>query len=404
MQRNITLYPWFKFLQSLVFWQATWFLYLQKELSAADAILLYAVYDVATTVLEVPSGYMSDKLGRRITLLWAGVAGAVGAICLAVGESFLAFCAGQTMLGAATAFASGTDSSLLYESLHEDGRGGEIEAQELKAWRFGFAGFAISAVTGGWMALANERWPFYAGALAFVVLLWIVILCREPRRKDGSLWDTRVSMAIIATSLRNPVLVWLFALAVLMYGFSHLHFVFGQPFILEALGGTGLQTEAPLISGLVSATMMIVSVLSSLIALRLRQTIGLAAILLLAFGMQVGLAAIFSATNSSWAVALLFLRMVPISFSQPFITARIQPLLPNEARATYLSIQGLVARLAFAGSLFVASNSVTQGGPMPYSDIKAILFWYAAFGFCALVALALACLRIDLEPAQSNKV
>ena len=54
ISRNISLYRWSRFLRSLSFWQAIWFLYFQDMLSATDAILLYAVYDVATTFLEVP--------------------------------------------------------------------------------------------------------------------------------------------------------------------------------------------------------------------------------------------------------------------------------------------------------------------------------------------------------------
>ena len=50
--RNVALYPWFKFAQNLLFWQATWFLFFQNELSGAEAILLYAIYDLASR-LEV---------------------------------------------------------------------------------------------------------------------------------------------------------------------------------------------------------------------------------------------------------------------------------------------------------------------------------------------------------------
>ena len=50
----------------------------------------------------------------------------------------------------------------------------------------------------------------------------------------------------------NPVLVWLFFITVLMYTYSHIPFVFGQPFILEALNETGFQADAPLVSGVVS--------------------------------------------------------------------------------------------------------------------------------------------------------
>lgn len=406
MSRNVTLYPWFKFFQNLVFWQAVWFLYFQKELSAAEAIVLYAIYDIATTALEVPSGYMSDRIGRRMTLICAGIAGACGTALLAVGDGFAAFATAQVLLGAAAAFASGTDTSLLYESLAAEGRAEEIEPQSLRAWRFGFTGLAISAVLGGLMALSDDTWPFFAGAFAFVVALAISMLFREPPRSNntGSEPTTQQLLASLKTALLHPVLIWLFSLAVLMYGFSHIPFVFGQPFILEALENTGFQSEAPLVSGVVSAIMMVLSVLTSLIALRLRQRIGLPAILLLAFGMQIGLAAVLAMTNSAIAIVLLFLRMVPNSLSQPFIQARIQPLLEDETRATYLSLQSFCGRLLFAASLFLASASVEADGPMAYGDIRQILFWYAAVGVGAFVALLLATRRVALEPVQSNKV
>jgi MFS family permease len=86
--RNTQLYRWSRFLRSLIFWQAVWFLYFQNVLSATAAILLYAVYDVAATLLEVPSGYMSDRLGRKKTLIASAIAGLGGSLLVAVGDNF----------------------------------------------------------------------------------------------------------------------------------------------------------------------------------------------------------------------------------------------------------------------------------------------------------------------------
>ena len=147
--KNVALYPWFKFFQNLLFWQATWFLFFQSELSAAEAVLIYVIFDIATTVFEVPSGYLSDRVGRKITRLLSCAAGLLTALLQAFGTEFWVFALAQVALGIHIAFASGTDSSLLYESLAEEGREDEVEAQELRAWRFNFAALAISAVTGG---------------------------------------------------------------------------------------------------------------------------------------------------------------------------------------------------------------------------------------------------------------
>ena len=182
-----------------------------------------------------------------------------------------------------------------------------------------------------------------------------------------------------------------------MYGYSHLPFVFGQPFILEALDSAGLAAEAPVVSGAVSSVMMLVSVAASLIALRLRRRIGLAAILLLAFAMQIGLAAVLAATGSAIAIAFLLLRMVPDSLSRPFILARIQPLLGDATRATYLSLKSLVGRLLFAGSLFLASGLADDADTMSHTDIRQILVAYVAVGLVALLALGIAARRLPLE-------
>lgn len=399
MSRNVSLYPWFKFSRSLVFWQAVWFLYFQTELSAVEAILLYAIYDVGTTVLEVPSGYMSDLLGRRLTLIVSAIAGFGGAALLAVGSSFEVFALAQILLGASAAFASGTDSALLYESLTAIDRQKEIERQELRAWRFSFAALAISAVVGGVLSFQTNTLPFVAGAVAFVAVLAISLLFKEPAHAGNT--TTQIAelarLQSLKKSLTEPVLIWLFVLTVLMYMFSHIPFVFGQPFILEALKETGLESEAPIVSGLVSALMMILSVITSLFAPSLRDRLGLPAMLLLAFSMQIALCGILALTNDVVAISLLFLRMVPDSLSKPFILASVQPMLSNDSRATYMSLQSFCGRLIFAGTLALASLSATDAAPMPYHEIQQILGWYVIGGILCFAALAATARRTKID-------
>jgi len=236
--RNIALYPWFKFAQSLLFWQAVWFLYFQQSLSPAAAIALYAVYDISVTVLEVPSGYLSDRLGRRKTLIAATLAGVTGSLLLATGGTFAVFVLGQFFLGAAAAFTSGTDSALLYESLAAEGRAQEVEAQETRALQFSLSGFAISAVTGGALALISLKATFLIAGLAMGAATLIAWRFAEPVQR--SVTGVRIGqLAAMRRALGQPVLRWIFGLSVMMYGFSHLPFVFGQPFIVSALGEVG---------------------------------------------------------------------------------------------------------------------------------------------------------------------
>lgn len=392
---NVALYPWFKFFQNLLFWQAVWFLFFQAELSAAEAVLIYVFYDIATTLFEVPSGYLSDRIGRRITLILSAFAGLLGTVLMAVGSGFWVFALAQAALGMHIAFASGTDSSFLYESLAEEGRADEIEAHEVRAWRFSFVALAISAVLGGAMALVDLRVPFFASAIAFVLLLIVVLRLREPaqQRSVSGEW-TRLDALVDA--FRKPALLWLFGLAALMYGYSHLPFVFGQPFILTALEGLSFSAEAPAVSGAVTAAMMLVSVATSWLAPAIRARIGLTGILLLAFAMQIGLVAGLALTGTALAIGLLLLRMVPDSFSRPFILARIQKDLTDDVRATYLSIQSMAARILFAASLYIASGAASDVGLMSFEEISLILSGYAFAGLVAFATLAVSAKRSGL--------
>lgn len=386
--RNIRLYPWFKALQNLLFWQAIWFLFFQSELSAAEAILIYVLYDIATTVLEVPSGYFSDRFGRRLTLIVSAVAGLTAALMQAVGDGFAVFAAAQIALGVHMAFASGTDSSLLYESLAAEGRADEVEAHEVRAWRFTFAALMVSAVAGGAMALYGLRIAYFATAASFGALVVVTLMFTEPPEQRVTEGGELARMGALKKALTDPVLAWIFVISLLMYAYSHLPFVFGQPFILNALDRVGLEGQAPLVSGAVTAVMMALSILTSWFAPAVRRRLGFAGVLLLAFGMQIVIAAGLAATASVFAIALLFLRMVPDSFSSPFVRARVQPLLPSQARATYLSVKSLAGRVFFAATLYLASTGASDVGRMPHDEIRTILAAYAGFGLLALLALA----------------
>ncbi len=400
--RTIALIPWYQFCNSLLFWQAVWFLYFQSELSGAEAIILYSVYDIATTVLEVPSGYFSDRIGRRFTLLLAAVCSLVGCLALAFGGSFAVFALGQSLLGAGSAFKSGTDSALLYGSLAVAGRTEEVEAQELRAWRFTLAGFALSAITGGAMSLWSTKLPFHATAAAFAVAAVLVASMSAPSAKLSTAPSMRSSTASLRRALKQPVLAWLLVLSVLMYSFSHLPFVFGQPFILQALEGLGIAAQAPVVSGAVTSAMMLVSVLASLVAVGLRRRLGLPLLLLLAFGLQIALVGALAASTSVLVIAVLLLRIVPDSLAYPFILARIQPLLEDETRATYLSLQSLGGKIFFAATLMLAATTAQQAGALPAEDLSSILAWYAAGGVICLLGLALTARRIALETPQNT--
>ncbi|MGR3468825.1 MAG: MFS transporter, partial [Shimia sp.] len=355
MTRNIALYPWFRFCQNLLFYQAIWFLYFQETLGPAEAILLYALFEVATTVLEVPSGYASDRLGRRVTLIASAACGVVAIGLQINAETFATFAVAQLFLGGMLAFASGTDSALLYESLNAEGRSAETERQELRAWRFTFTALALSALIGGIAARVDYRLAYVLTTAAFLGALVIAWRFTEPPHEE-KVRTLAADWSQLREALVRPVLLWLFVIFGLAHIYSHLPFVFGQPFILEALATVGLEEETPLVSAAIVTGMMVISLGASLLVGPLRAALGLGGILLVGFAIQIGISAALAASGSVLVIAVLLLRMIPSSFLGPLIIARIQGELHDDVRATFVSLKSFAASMIFAGTLALSST------------------------------------------------
>ena len=386
---NLKLFPWFQFCRNLMFWQAVWFLFFQDQLSAAEAILLIAIYDIGTSFLEVPSGYLSDRIGRRTTLIIAMVCLIAGSALLATGSGFAVFAVAQVLLGAGTAFASGTDSALLYDSLLDEGREHQVAEYELRAWRASFTALAVSALGGGLLAAVTPTLTYAATVAAAIAGLVMALRFHEPSRsRSAANAPLKSQLRLLFGYLRNRSLMWLFVLTMAMYVFSHVPFVFGQPFIAQSLASVGLETQTFVVSGAVVATMMLISVAVSLRAARLEQLIGRGRVFLLALAMQIALIGVLAVTVHPAAIALLLLRMVPDAIARPFILASIQPQLHSTNRATYLSLQSLCARVTFSAALFTTSLGTTQVGALSPDALQAVLAWYLIAGCVVLLILA----------------
>ena len=389
MERNLTIYPYFQAARSLLFWQALWFLYFEGLLSADQAILLAAIYDLGTVFLEVPSGYLSDYLGRRVTLVIATAATALASLLLYTGSTFAVFVVAQLGLGVGSAFISGTDSALLYDSLRAVGRENQVAEYEARSWRYQFAGLAVSAAIGGLLSLADIRLAFLASATAALISLGLALAFRdpEPQATDDRASPPLQQLRNVVAQLKQPPLLWIFAFAVAGYVFSHVSWVFGQPYLKLILSNLGASEQTPLIMGGVISMMMVVSLIAGFIAVPLRRRIGIAGSLMLAMIVQVGLIIAMALVTHLAAVALLLVRMVPSALSRPFVLEVIQPRIKSGYRATYLSMQNLVARLAFAGTLLLSSWAVGGIESLNRSGMTLIFGGYGIAGIIVLVVL-----------------
>ena len=73
-RRVIKLYHAFSFFFSLLFWAPIFYEY-QKQMGLSDSEIfgIQSLYYLAFCFLELPTGFLADRYGHRLSLRWAAI-------------------------------------------------------------------------------------------------------------------------------------------------------------------------------------------------------------------------------------------------------------------------------------------------------------------------------------------
>lgn len=383
LERNVLLYPWYSGVLHAYFWLPVFFLYFNSHFSLSNVLRLEAIYYIAFISFEVPSGYFSDVFGRRKTLLIAN-ASIVCAHCLFfLGSDFFVFVLAQVSLALGFAFNSGTDTSLHYESVAGLGNQSEFADREAKVVRNTFVAGAVAAIVGGGIAYIDLRFAYGLSIVSGLVSLAIVAAMMEPatnETEDSTNIGFVHQLYLCARLLRQPALLWLFCFSVMMVVLNHVPYEFYQPYIALQSDALGISTAStPAVSGTITAITMLVASIAAAKSVWMRNRVGLANALLLTMVFQTIIIMTMGLILHPIVLGLILLRSCPRALMTAPLNAAVAPEIPQRRRATFLSFQSLVGRLAFSGVLVLFSFIETSNDPagdksiFPYLQIAALV-------------------------------
>ncbi len=157
--------------------------YESNGLTMKDIMVLQAIYSIAIVVLEIPSGYLADVIGRRKTLIIGAVFGTVGFTFYSLSYGFLGFLIAEIILGIGQSCISGADSAMLYDSLLERGQEKKYSRFEGRITSLGNTAEAVAGILGGLLAGITLRVPYFAQMFVAFIALPAAITLVEPARK-----------------------------------------------------------------------------------------------------------------------------------------------------------------------------------------------------------------------------
>ncbi|MFT5113622.1 MAG: MFS family permease [Parasphingorhabdus sp.] len=391
VQRNISIYPWFRMAADGYAWIPVFFLYMNTTLSIEKVIQLSAIYYLSVFLLEVPSGYFSDRFGRRQTLMLSALSLIAAYVCFIVGLGFWWFAMGQFLLASGIAMQSGTDTALHYDSLQQLGRESEYQQREAKAEQWGLTSLAIACLAGGLLGSLDLRLAYVYAFISAIVMAILVWRFKEPTHKQNSSLTSQSFAQVLVVcfgKLRKPKLLWLFVFSVVMYAIAHIVFELYQPYLtLVHLPDMVSQLDTPQLSGLVIAISMFGGALGARISTSWQTKLGLAGILAVGMVIQLSIVAAMAYSVSLLVVIMICWRNFPMAFVHAPIRAAIAPHISSSHRATYLSLQGLADRLFFALMLLTLAAGMNSGSAVKHETLQTILLSCLVVGLLLSVLL-----------------
>ncbi len=384
MNRNLKLFSAYLVLIRLDFWMPVFFLYFSSLFTLERVLLLEAVYYLSVVLLEVPSGYFSDRIGRKWALVVAALAGTASGAIFAATTNFTAFCAAQFFYAMFMAFNSGSDTSLLYDTLKAQNREGEILKVEATAHSKSLFFGAFASVAGGAVALLGFRWAYVLSALAYAAATAVALSFEEPP-KTGSAPEATIvkQLGACRARLSSTALKWIFLFYVGRTIFDHIPYEFFQPYLGFVTGAAWL----PLVAGVHLAVTKLVSSGFARKASSMERKWGTVSVLLFTHVIVTALILLMAAWVHPVVVFLLLLRNIPHGLGQSVVNAAIHPRVGSGLRATYLSLQSLAGRLAFAATLCALAGWTGTGTAASQPALARILYGMAAFSALWFIGL-----------------
>ncbi|MEU3886680.1 MFS transporter [Streptomyces sp. NPDC029041] len=181
----------------------------ERGMSLATVAGLFAAHSLTVAALELPTGGLSDVLGRRPVLAVAGALNVVACVLVGLGTTAWVLAAGMVLMGAARALSSGTAEAWYVDTVQEcSGPGADLRTGLARGGSATSAALAVGMLLGGglpWLlgpgtglgarlseatsgAVLPLSVPMLLGAAVRGVLVWYVLTAlREPPRPQATL-------------------------------------------------------------------------------------------------------------------------------------------------------------------------------------------------------------------------
>jgi MFS family permease len=235
VKRNITLLYWFNFLTDFRLYGPFAIIYFSEI--AGSYVLGMAVFSITqltSAFFELPTGVLSDRIGRRKTIILGAFFSSAAILCYAIAPGAAILFLGGFMEGIARSLYSGNNAAMLYDTLAEEDDEASYHHYFGRMSSMYQIALGIAALLGGVVGIYSLNlvmWlslPPQLGAL--LLSFWFVEPDRTEDRDTSSSQHLQKALGHIRD---NPRLLWLTVAQSISFGFGEAKFQFTSAFFIS---------------------------------------------------------------------------------------------------------------------------------------------------------------------------
>ncbi|GAB4521553.1 MAG: MFS transporter [Haliangiales bacterium] len=182
MVRDLRLFYLFRLLATSYLWVPIFVAFMRSRGLGFDEIaLLHALYSVVVILVEVPTGALADRIGRRQSMMIGALAMVASCLTAYGAHSFAAFAVAEVLAAMSMALCSGADSAYLFDLLKKHDRGDEYPRREGMASAWHLVGSGLAFAAGGLLGSVDLALPYLFTAAVSAVAFAIALSMRTDR-------------------------------------------------------------------------------------------------------------------------------------------------------------------------------------------------------------------------------
>lgn len=393
-KHNIHIYHALNMVSACAFINGNWIFFWLRVMTIGQLGVVDATAFAFGLVMEVPTGALSDMIGKRWTLIMSMFLNGLGFFIMGAADSIWGIVIGFWFTQTAWALYSGAADAFAYDSLKTMNDEARYDRVISFTTSLSVLTVGISSLVGGWLYTIDQRLPHYAWGVALFIGFFIALFAKDPP-VDTIKFTLKNYVGQLSQGFRQLIRPELRYFTPLIFATLGVHYLFSFGFIQPTMAtnfGFFADAQAVLFSvmGFTAAgTVLLVPIMR-------RHLSDMRGLVLLAMLLAGGyLMASLNPPMILGGIILIGIRSVG-GISSSWASIVVNREIPSEYRSTTLSTVALISKIPYIITAMIAGGLAERG--------QFNLFYMGVIGFLLVMVVSVTmAYRIHGKPLSSVK-